>query len=610
MTTISPRQALQRAASPQRRADAGGRPFDLTSLTLSTAKLRVDDIEADVVDATIEQTITGSSSLSMTLADPEWRWTTSPFFSSRSMLTVDGLPYVLAAVSRQSGQRLQATFEPWPVAALRVPDAPRKARRTVQMSRARFAAEIIGEIPGVPAVVPELRLRQPVAKPDQSGRALPYEFRRGEGGVRESSWVALQRLAEEVGWRCYEVAGAVWFVSDDYLMAQPPLLSAVRASADWIDDLAFDHDTGMRVSSATLTCLAERWAIPPGSRVMLTGFGAGSGPWLVETTRRSLWTPHVEVGLTRRRPRLPEPAPDTEQVAEKSGMEYVGGSAGGGAATGDAPASIAALIVRAAQETGVPAALLAAICKQESGYNQQARSAAGAMGLMQLMPDTARGLGVDPADPWQNMLGGARYIGQQLSAFGGDVRLALAAYNAGPGAVKRYGGVPPYAETQKYVQVVYGNFQKFQAAAAVPSTVAAVADAQGWVFPYPGMVKMGGGPTAHHARALGDWQSDDAWDLMGNAGDPVVAAHAGTISRINTEFISEPGRRGRSLYLDVPGGQLWYKHLDRIVVTVGQRVHAGQVLAYIAAGTNGGPHLHLGANPVSLGQRAVSTPRR
>lgn len=545
MTTISPRQALQRAASPQRRADAGGRPFDLASLTLSTAKLRVEDIESDVVDATIDQTITGSSSLSMTLADPEWRWTTSPFFSSRSMLTVDGLPYVLAAVSRQAGQRLQATFEPWPVAALRVPNAPRKARRTVQMSRARFAAEIIGEIPGVPAVVPELRLRQPVAKPDQSGRALPYEFRRGEGGVRESSWVALQRLAEEVGWRCYEVGGAVWFVSDDYLMAQPPLLAAVRASADWIDDLVFDHDTGMRVSSATLTCLAERWAIPPGSRVMLTGFGAGSGPWLVETTRRSLWTPHVEVGLTRRRPRLPEPAPETEQVAEKSGMEYVGGSAGGGAATGDAPASIAALIVRAAQETGVPAALLAAICKQESSYNQGARSPAGAIGLMQLMPDTARGLGVDPADPWQNMLGGARYIGQQLSAFGGDVRLALAAYNAGPGAVKRYNGVPPYAETQKYVQVVYGNFQKFQAAAA--STVAQGGASPLVVAAYNEAARMAGLRTGY---GWGGYGPSGPWDCSGAVSWMLTVAKMAS-GHMDTWGLSRWGQPGEGVSLTV-----------------------------------------------------------
>lgn len=544
---MTPRQALQRAAAPQRRANAGGRPFSLDSLTLSTQELRVDDIERDVTDATIDQTITGSSSLTLTLADPEWRWTTSPFFTARSMLTVDGLPFTLAAVSRQSGQRLQATFEPWPVAALRVPNKPRKARRTVQMTRARFAAELIGEIPGVPAVVPELRLRQPVAKPDQAGRVQPYEFRRGEGGTRESSWTALQRLAEEVGWRCYEVAGAVWFVSDDHLMAQPPLLSAVRTSADWIEDLVFDHDTGMRVATATLTCLAERWAIPPGSRVMLTGFGAGSGPWLVETTRRSLWSPHVEVGLTRRRPRLPEPAPETEQ-ATRSGMEFVGGVAGGGSATGDAPPQIAALITRAAQETGVSASLLAAICKQESGYNQGARSPVGAMGLMQLMPDTARGLGVDPTDPWQNMLGGARYIKQHLAAFGGDVRLALAAYNAGPGAVKRYGGVPPYAETQKYVRVVHDNYQRFQAAATAPSTVTGAAGASGLVVAaYNEANRMAG---LHTRYGWGGFGASGPWDCSGAVSWMLTVAKMAS-GHLDTWGLSRWGQPGEGASLTV-----------------------------------------------------------
>jgi soluble lytic murein transglycosylase-like protein len=110
------------------------------------------------------------------------------------------------------------------------------------------------------------------------------------------------------------------------------------------------------------------------------------------------------------------------------------------------------LITKAAATYGLAPELLAAVIQAESGGNAQAVSPAGAQGLMQLMPGTAAGLGVsNPFDPEQNVMGGAHYLRMQLDRFGGDVRLALAAYNAGPGAVQRYHGVPPYAETQHYV---------------------------------------------------------------------------------------------------------------------------------------------------------------
>lgn len=98
--------------------------------------------------------------------------------------------------------------------------------------------------------------------------------------------------------------------------------------------------------------------------------------------------------------------------------------------------------------------------EQESGFDPNATSQAGAAGLMQLMPETARGLGVtDPYDPAQSIEAGVRYLRGQLDRFGGDPALALAAYNAGPNAVQRYGGVPPYAETQRYVESVLTSWQ-------------------------------------------------------------------------------------------------------------------------------------------------------
>jgi soluble lytic murein transglycosylase-like protein len=127
-------------------------------------------------------------------------------------------------------------------------------------------------------------------------------------------------------------------------------------------------------------------------------------------------------------------------------------------------------ITAAAKKHGVDPALLAGLVKQESGFNPNAGSPAGARGLTQLMPGTAAGLGVSNVlDPAQNLDGGAKYLRQQLDAFGGDVTRALAAYNAGPGAVQRYGGVPPYAETQNYVRIVQANAAQYRAGGAAPS---------------------------------------------------------------------------------------------------------------------------------------------
>ena len=113
-------------------------------------------------------------------------------------------------------------------------------------------------------------------------------------------------------------------------------------------------------------------------------------------------------------------------------------------------------IVSAAAKHGLPADLLFAVAQTESDFNQSVVSEAGAKGIMQLMPDTAAALGVDADDMAQNIDGGAKYLRQQLDAFDGDVAKALAAYNAGPQAVKDHGGVPPYEETQNYVAKIMG----------------------------------------------------------------------------------------------------------------------------------------------------------
>ena len=127
------------------------------------------------------------------------------------------------------------------------------------------------------------------------------------------------------------------------------------------------------------------------------------------------------------------------------------GVAGSGTVAGSTP--YASLFSGAAQKYGVSATLLAAVAHQESGFDAGATSPAGAQGLMQLMPATARGLGVNPLDPAQAVDGAAKLLRGLIGEFG-TVDKALAAYNAGPGAVHRYNGIPPYAETRRYVPAV------------------------------------------------------------------------------------------------------------------------------------------------------------
>jgi soluble lytic murein transglycosylase-like protein len=163
-------------------------------------------------------------------------------------------------------------------------------------------------------------------------------------------------------------------------------------------------------------------------------------------------------------------APSSAGFSQALGAQAAAVSAAPGS---DAPAGAApysADIQAAAQKYGVPSALIEAVIQQESGFNPTAQSGAGAGGLMQLMPATARGLGVtDVYDPAQSIDGGTHYLRDQLNRFGGNVRLALAAYNAGPGAVATYGGVPPYAETQRYVADVLRNYATYSASPAAAS---------------------------------------------------------------------------------------------------------------------------------------------
>jgi soluble lytic murein transglycosylase-like protein len=163
-----------------------------------------------------------------------------------------------------------------------------------------------------------------------------------------------------------------------------------------------------------------------------------------------------------------------EAVSTQAGKAAAGTSASGETSRNKTQARVEkfrSLIEQAAQRHRLDAALLAAVVHVESGGNPQAVSPAGAQGLTQLIPATAQRFGVhDPFDPAQSLDGAAKYLQGLLGQFGGDVSKALAAYNAGEGNVKKYGGIPPFAETQAYVPAVLAAYDTYRQSQPVLSS--------------------------------------------------------------------------------------------------------------------------------------------
>jgi len=138
---------------------------------------------------------------------------------------------------------------------------------------------------------------------------------------------------------------------------------------------------------------------------------------------------------------------------------------------GESSGQYDSMVEEAARRYGIEPAVLHGLIEQESGFDPSATSSAGAEGLTQLMPGTASSMGVsNPLNPSESIEGGARYLSQLLNQFGGNVSEALAAYNAGPGAVEQYGGIPPYGETESYVSKVLADAETYRQTSEQPAT--------------------------------------------------------------------------------------------------------------------------------------------
>lgn len=271
-----------------------------------------------------------------------------------------------------------------------------------------------------------------------------------------------------------------------------------------------------------------------------------------------------------------------------------------GVVPGDVPETLKPVVQQAARQYGVDPALLTAVMRQESmNFNPQVLagqrdSPAGAIGPMQLMPATAAGLNVNPRDPTQNILGGARYLSQLLKQYGGDETLALIAYNGGPGAVSAYQAGNPYTETQQYLATVpaYARQYRSQNVQGPSMAEAGMVGGHPWTIafdfdqPY-GAAQWQGGPSRHRGV---DLQITGAPD--GGRGQPVLAFRPGTV--VNSGAMDAAGGNG-VIVRGYDGLYYRYFHFDNVApLAPGTPVDTSTVLGRLGStGSDGFPHLHF-----------------
>ena len=248
------------------------------------------------------------------------------------------------------------------------------------------------------------------------------------------------------------------------------------------------------------------------------------------------------------------------------------------------------LFQRIGQQEGVDPALLKSIAKAESRFNVKAVSEKGAGGLMQLMPGTAARFGVkDVFEPEQNVRGGAKYLKYLTKLFHGDMDKVIAAYNAGEGNVMKYGGTPPFQETQQYVAKVKGYYT----GSPIPKPMTTQVSSTEYFPPTENQRATSGigeprfRHGAFHHRHEG---VDYAAKVPGQKGDPIHAVHSGVV-----EKVQRSEHAGLYVWLKGDDGtQSRYLHLNSTTVKPGDRIEKGQVIAQMGdSGSPGQVHLHF-----------------
>ena len=290
------------------------------------------DVTAAVNDAVLNRTITGASTLTLTLRDPTRSLLRSSLFASRVGLTVVGMPFVLVAVAK-SGNAQTLTFEDWIVDKMRHTSPPGTVAGTQanafasslgSMTRTAFAAKIWQVVWGTQATSFKVANASSGAA---TGKALVYADRHNAApplylwpdaaplrevltwgttqNPTEDAWTCLTRLANEVQWRCFSDGHALWFGPDSWLLERPVAATLVE-HVGGVGDIDFTWDTGQAAATAQSTIVTDAVSFPPGAPVQLAGMGIATGTWLVSAMNRSLYIPDATVSFVQAQPSLPE----------------------------------------------------------------------------------------------------------------------------------------------------------------------------------------------------------------------------------------------------------------------------------------------------------------